>query len=126
MMPLSFLSRTGSYSGSSLQYWAQYDFFDASTDGERVEGTLCDERIRAPSRGGGRKSFRSPRNSLVFKKNNGDDGAIECRYDVSATDQGQTYVTYVTFRTPSPFVTVSLTQLINTVVCCAPVIHNVI
>ena len=89
MTPYSFLSRTGSYSGSSLQYWAQYDFFDAATDGERVEGTLCDERIRAPSRGGGRKSFRSPRNSLVFKKNNGDDGAIECQYDMSATDQAE-------------------------------------
>ena len=28
---VNFLSVTGSYSGSSLQYWAQYDFFDAST-----------------------------------------------------------------------------------------------
>ena len=28
---VNFLSLTGSYSGSSLQYWAQYDFFDAST-----------------------------------------------------------------------------------------------
>ena len=87
---LSFLSRTGSYSGSSLQYWAQYDFFDAATDGERVEGTECDERIRAPP-GGGRKSFRSPRNSLVFKReaaegDGGDGGAIECRYDMSASD----------------------------------------
>ena len=37
-----------------------------TADGERVEGTECDERIRAAKRG--QKSFRSPRNSLVFKK----------------------------------------------------------
>ena len=85
---VNFLSRTGSYSGSSLQYWAQYDFFDASTDGERVEGTECDERIRAAKRG--QKSFRSPRNSLVFKKNEAEgDEAIECRYDMLAADQAE-------------------------------------
>ena len=36
---VNFLSMTGSYSGSSLQYWAQYDFFDAST-GEFLGSSL--------------------------------------------------------------------------------------
>ena len=118
--PCSFLSRTGSYSGSSLQYWAQYDFFDASTDGERVEGTLCDERIRAPSRGGGRKSFRSPRNSLVFKKNNGDDGAIECRYDMSATDQGMNLCDVRNIFGPPPHLSLYHSYYLSVLLSAAP------
>ena len=33
---ISFVSPSGSYSGSSIYYWAIYDFHDASLDGERV------------------------------------------------------------------------------------------
>ena len=36
-------------------------------DGEKVEGTECDENLRADKRGE-QKSFRSPRNTLIFKK----------------------------------------------------------
>ncbi len=42
-LTVNFLSFAGSYSGSSLQWWAQYDFFDGRTDGLKVEGTSCDE-----------------------------------------------------------------------------------
>ena len=43
---VNFLSVTGSYSGSSLQYWAQYDFFDAST-GISLSGSGFHENIYA-------------------------------------------------------------------------------
>ena len=33
---ISFVSPSGSYSGSSIYYWAIYDFHDASLDGERI------------------------------------------------------------------------------------------
>ena len=34
---ISFLSPSGSYSGSSISYWAIYDFHDASLDGQRIK-----------------------------------------------------------------------------------------
>ncbi len=76
-LTVEFISTTGSYSGSSLHYWAQYDFFDNSVDGERVEGTICDERFVGKTRA----TFRSLRNTLVFKdpKHN-----VRCNYDIDA------------------------------------------
>ena len=41
--------------------------YTCCADGEKVEGTECDERIRA-YKSGEQKSFRSPRNTLIFKK----------------------------------------------------------
>ena len=35
-MYISFLSPGGSYSGSSIYYWAIYDFHDATLDGEKI------------------------------------------------------------------------------------------
>ncbi|KAE8747044.1 hypothetical protein FOCC_FOCC006299 [Frankliniella occidentalis] len=64
-MFVRFESKTGSYSGSSLYYWAQYDFFNNSLSGDRVGGTACDELI--PSWRASRGSVRSPTNTLVFR-----------------------------------------------------------
>lgn len=58
---VTFISRSGSYSGSSIYYWAIYDFHETKPDGEHVADTICDETIDTPMR------FRSPRNSLVYK-----------------------------------------------------------
>ena len=63
-----------SYSGSSIYYWAIYDFHETKPDGEHIAGSVCDERITAPMR------FRSPRNSLVYKT--GED--VACTYMLSA------------------------------------------
>ena len=42
-MFIKFESRTGSYDGSSLYYWARYDFFNKTHYGKSMEDTLCDE-----------------------------------------------------------------------------------
>ena len=63
-----------SYSGSSIYYWAIYDFHETKPDGEHIAGSVCDERITTPMR------FRSPRNSLVYKT--GED--VACTYLLSA------------------------------------------
>ncbi|KAJ1522918.1 hypothetical protein ONE63_002057 [Megalurothrips usitatus] len=64
-MFVRFESKTGSYSGSSLYYWAQYDFFNNSLSGDRVPGTACDELI--PSWRASRGTLRSPTNTLVYR-----------------------------------------------------------
>lgn len=61
-----FESKTGSYSGSSLYYWAHYDFFNATKFGEPVPNTECDETFAAWKFQSGR--LRSPLNTLVFKR----------------------------------------------------------
>lgn len=63
---IRFESKTGSYSGSSLYYWAHYDFFNNTRFGDPVPGTPCDETFlswRSPS-----GVLRSPLNTLIFKQ----------------------------------------------------------
>lgn len=61
-----FESKTGSYSGSSLYYWAHYDFFNDTKLGEPVPGTPCDEVFTSWKTRRGR--LRSPLNTLVYKQ----------------------------------------------------------
>ena len=75
-MYVSFVSPSGSYSGSSIYYWAIFDFHDATTDGVKVPGTSCDEVLENPV-----GTFRSPRNTLVFKEAIED---IVCNYRIKA------------------------------------------
>ncbi|XP_061712903.1 uncharacterized protein LOC133521832 [Cydia pomonella] len=65
-MFVRFESKTGSYSGSSLYYWAHYDFFNNTRFGEPVQGTACDEVIASWKQRAGR--LRSPLNTLVYKQ----------------------------------------------------------
>ncbi|XP_034238683.1 uncharacterized protein LOC117643728 [Thrips palmi] len=63
---IRFESKTGSYSGSSLYYWAHYDFFNNTRFGDPVPGTPCDETFLSwRSRSG---VLRSPLNTLIFKQ----------------------------------------------------------
>ena len=89
---VSFLSRTGSYAGSSIQFWAQYDFFTNRHDGQVVPGSLCDEVFSGPQFSSGGE-FMSPRNTLIYKigadtedldDEDSDDVTrpLECRYDI--------------------------------------------
>lgn len=71
-----FDSRTGSYSGSSLYYWAHYDFFNNTKSGEAVANTLCDEVFYAWRHAEG--TVRSPLNTLVYKRTGGSD--VRCQY----------------------------------------------
>lgn len=71
-----FESKTGSYSGSSLYYWAHYDFFNNTKFGEAVPNTLCDEVFYAWKHPRGR--IRSPLNSLIYKRTAGSD--LRCQY----------------------------------------------
>lgn len=61
-----FESKTGSYSGSSLYYWAHYDFFNATRFGEPVPNTECDEVFSSWKSQSGR--LRSPLNTLLYKR----------------------------------------------------------
>ncbi|XP_050540622.1 uncharacterized protein LOC126905181 [Daktulosphaira vitifoliae] len=65
-MFIRFESKTGSYSGSSLYYWAHYDFFNNTKFGTAVPDTACDEEFVSwkPSSG----YLRSPVNTLVYKR----------------------------------------------------------
>ncbi|XP_001946071.2 uncharacterized protein LOC100161930 [Acyrthosiphon pisum] len=65
-MFIRFESKTGSYSGSSLYYWAHYDFFNDTKFGTAIPDTVCDEEFVSwkPSSG----YFRSPVNTLVYKR----------------------------------------------------------
>ena len=78
-MFINYVSTSGSYSGSSIYYWAIYDFHEALLDGERVQSTVCDELL--DTSGNEVKQFRSPRNTLVYKNAKED---ISCRYFISA------------------------------------------
>ncbi|XP_017493753.1 PREDICTED: uncharacterized protein LOC108381871 [Rhagoletis zephyria] len=73
---VQFDSKTGSYSGSSLYYWAHYDFFNNTRFGDPVPNTLCDEVMYAWKHPGGK--IRSPMNSLIFKRTGGSD--VRCQY----------------------------------------------
>lgn len=61
-----FESKTGSYSGSSLYYWAHYDFFNNTKLGEAVPGKPCDEVFASWRQIKG--TVRSPLNTLVYKQ----------------------------------------------------------
>lgn len=71
-----FNSKSGSYSGSSLYYWAHYDFFNNTKYGEAVTNSLCDEVFYAWKRPNGR--IRSPLNTLIYKRTGGSD--VRCQY----------------------------------------------
>ncbi|XP_017875544.1 uncharacterized protein LOC108622278 [Ceratina calcarata] len=75
---VKFESKTGSYSGSSLYYWAHYDFFNATRFGEPVIGTECDETFASWREHAGR--FRSPLNSLVYKRPGNPPADLSCTY----------------------------------------------
>ena len=57
------MNKTQCFPGSSIYYWAIYDFHDARVSGVPVAGTACDEVLS----GGEGGTLRSPRNSLVFR-----------------------------------------------------------
>lgn len=71
-----FDSRTGSYSGSSLYYWAHYDFFNNTRAGEAVPNTLCDEVFYPWKQAHGQ--VHSPLNTLVYKRTAASD--VRCQY----------------------------------------------
>ncbi|XP_049853179.1 cubilin-like [Schistocerca gregaria] len=73
-----FESKTGSYSGSSLYYWAHYDFFNASRSGDPVAGSACDEVFPAWRSASGR--LRSPLNTLVYKRSPDHHHSVRCQY----------------------------------------------
>lgn len=72
-----FESKTGSYSGSSLYYWAHYDFFNNTRLGEPVPGKSCDEVYASwrQTRGW----LRSPLNTLVYKQTQSSED-VQCMY----------------------------------------------
>ncbi|XP_019867043.1 uncharacterized protein LOC109596034 [Aethina tumida] len=72
-----FESKTGSYSGSSLYYWAHYDFFNNTKLGEPVPGKPCDEVFASwrQTRGW----VRSPLNTLVYKQAQSNED-VQCLY----------------------------------------------
>ncbi|KAG5667749.1 hypothetical protein PVAND_015719 [Polypedilum vanderplanki] len=76
-MFVRFVSKTGSYSGSSLYYWGHYDFFNNTKFGAALENTLCDEIFYAWEHPKG--ILRSPLNTLIYKQiaPNSD---IRCQY----------------------------------------------
>lgn len=65
-MFIRFVSKTGSYSGSSLYYWGHYDFFNNTKFGSGVPNTLCDEVFYAWEHPYG--ILRSPLNTLIYKR----------------------------------------------------------
>ncbi|XP_071052044.1 uncharacterized protein [Onthophagus taurus] len=72
-----FESKTGSYSGSSLYYWAHYDFFNNTRLGEPVPEKACDEVFASwKSKKGW---LRSPLNTLVYKQNPSSED-VQCLY----------------------------------------------
>lgn len=73
---IRFDSRPGSYSGSSLYYWAHYDFFNNTKFGEPIMNTVCDEVLYAWNHPKG--VIRSPLNTLIYKRNSGVD--LRCQY----------------------------------------------
>lgn len=73
---IRFHSKTGSYSGSSLYYWAHYDFFNNTKFGEPIINTICDEVFYAWKHSRG--NIRSPMNTLIYKRNSGID--LRCQY----------------------------------------------
>ena len=71
------------FPGSSIYYWAIYDFHDARVSGVPVAGTACDEVLS----GGEGGTLRSPRNSLVFRHAPAPASRpLVCRYSIRAED----------------------------------------
>ncbi|XP_074095188.1 cubilin homolog isoform X1 [Cotesia typhae] len=77
-MFVRFESKTGSYSGSSLYYWAHYDFFNASRFGEPLPNTECDEIFTSWKAHSGQ--LRSPLNSLLYKRSGDPPNDLSCTY----------------------------------------------
>uniref|UniRef100_T1JBM8 CUB domain-containing protein n=1 Tax=Strigamia maritima TaxID=126957 RepID=T1JBM8_STRMM len=77
-MFVQFHSEVGSYAGSSLEYWVQFDYFNAFTHGIPVPNTECDEVFSSPSSLDG--AFSSPLNSLLFTRKS----ELECSYSFLA------------------------------------------
>lgn len=75
---VKFESKTGSYSGSSLYYWAHYDFFNATRFGTPVPGTECDETFTSWKERSGK--LRSPLNTLVYKRPGDPPTDLSCTY----------------------------------------------
>ncbi|XP_015588729.1 uncharacterized protein LOC107264704 [Cephus cinctus] len=73
-----FESKTGSYSGSSLYYWAHYDFFNATKFGDPVPNTECDESFVSWKTQSG--YLRSPLNTLVYKRSGDPPADLTCTY----------------------------------------------
>lgn len=73
-----FESKTGSYSGSSLYYWAHYDFFNATRFGEPVQNTECDEIFASWKSQSGK--LRSPLNTLLYKRVGDPPADLACTY----------------------------------------------
>ncbi|ENN71210.1 hypothetical protein YQE_12139, partial [Dendroctonus ponderosae] len=74
---VKFESQTGSYSGSSLYYWAHYDFFNNTKLGEPVPGKKCDEVFASWKQSKG--WMRSPLNTLIYKQQHTNED-VSCLY----------------------------------------------
>ena len=71
-------SSIGSYSGSSLNFWAHYDFFNNSQhEGRKSAATDCDVVYEPPTRSSG--VWTSPYNTLLYKRSS-DSPDLKCRY----------------------------------------------
>uniref|UniRef100_T1JCM0 CUB domain-containing protein n=1 Tax=Strigamia maritima TaxID=126957 RepID=T1JCM0_STRMM len=73
-MLVQFKSTIGSYAGSSLDFWVQFDFYDSYQHGEPVANTLCDEIFRSSKSWTG--AFGSPLNPLVLRHRS----SLNCHY----------------------------------------------
>nr|CAH0112384.1 unnamed protein product [Daphnia galeata] len=75
---LRFHSRVGSYSGSSINFWAHYDFFNNSQpEGIKTADTDCDVVYEPNTRISGQ--WISPYNTLLYKRSS-DSSDLKCRY----------------------------------------------
>lgn len=71
-------SRIGSYSGSSINFWAHYDFFNNSQrEGLRTADSDCDVVYEPATRVFGH--WTSPYNTLLYKRT-ADASDLKCRY----------------------------------------------
>ena len=80
-MFINFVSNSGSYSGSSIYYWAIYDFHESSLDGDKVEDAICDEVFHINNNQ--KRTFQSPRNSLIYKNSQKD---FSCSYRIVSNE----------------------------------------
>ena len=80
-MFINFVSNSGSYSGSSIYYWAIYDFHEASIDGDKVEDSICDQQFHINNNQ--KRTFQSPRNSLIYKNAKED---FVCNYHIVSNE----------------------------------------
>lgn len=76
-------SRIGSYSGSSINFWAHYDFFNNSQrEGVKTFGTECDVVYEPATRTSGQ--WISPYNTMLYKRST-DSSDLKCRYTFQVT-----------------------------------------